>query len=384
MTSDYYDPDEPMNRTPPLVAAVPKYAVDEDPPPFVRNGEFPRVRQGNARSFPPIARDDPLEVSPKRGRPRDLDHYRRNGPAAPPIPPVQEAKEEQKDSTTAATPSTSADKEPNPRSPGHKTTLPPILPSNPSLESPPQRRRFPSIHAPPLPNLLPPHERRASLDRPVLNPPTEVKSRFSVPSLQPLPSIHSPPSSSAATSPETVNNTPLPSISALGLNKSDVSASPYNAFSPLSYAGPGVPTPRESPLDRHLPSLIPPSPYTHYSPVSALSAKDASNNPSPASQPATWRTPTSAVAPTALPPPPPPAPSEPPVPQSPYEMSPVTAKSPATNYPTPTEQIAPGVAGQSTFSANMMANGVPTGVGHYKCEHPGCTAAPFQTQYLLK
>ena len=26
----------------------------------------------------------------------------------------------------------------------------------------------------------------------------------------------------------------------------------------------------------------------------------------------------------------------------------------------------------------------PHGVGGFKCEHPGCSAAPFQTQYLLK
>lgn len=344
-----------------------------------------------------IARDSPLEISPKQSRGRVFDPSVWDHPPAPPsiklVPETKEVQPKDQSSPIATSPSAldSSEPTPKPQSPETNTPLPRILPLNSSLGSPPQHRRFPSITAPSLPNLLPPHERRASLDHPP-NPPPELKPRFSVPSLQPLPSIQSPPSSSAATSPETANNTPLPSISALGLNKSDVSPSVYNSFTPLSYASPGVATPRESPLDRQLPSIIPPSSFAHYSPVSAISNKDASNNPSPASQPTSWRTPASAVTPAGLPPPPPPpalppppAPSEPPVPQSPYDMmSPMTAKSPATSYPTPTEQMGPGVGGQTTFSANMVPNGVPTGAGHYKCEHPGCTAAPFQTQYLLK
>lgn len=400
------------------------YGLDEPRPPFVPEGESPKcdddkgtdqrshrkplfpeassqthhgdrlLMQYLAPDRPDVAEEaakHPLQEL-KRSRVVDSDQNRGKCPPLASIKPPEAIKDPVMDfsTPTAISPRTVDTPFPKPQSPEGKTPLPPILPLNSSRDSPPQRRRFPSLTSS-LPNILPPHQRRASSDRSVPNPPAQLKQRLSVPSLQPLPSIQSPPSSSAATSPETASNTPLPSISALGLNKSDVApnANPFG-FSQVHYGPPGIATPRESPLDRQLPSLLPPSPYNHFSPVSAISAKDVSNNPSPASQAPTWRTPTSTTTPAGLPPPPPPppplppAPSEHTIPQSPYEMSPMTAKSPATSYPTPTEQIGPTVGGQSTFSANMVHNGVATGAGHYQCDHPGCTAPPFQTQYLLK
>lgn len=61
----------------------------------------------------------------------------------------------------------------------------------------------------------------------------------------------------------------------------------------------------------------------------------------------------------------------------------MTAKSPATSYPTPTEQVGVCMGDRHPLAVSTpQANGGP--VGSYKCTHPGCTAAPFQTQYLLK
>jgi hypothetical protein len=67
-------------------------------------------------------------------------------------------------------------------------------------------------------------------------------------------------------------------------------------------------------------------------------------------------------------------------------MSPMTAKSPATSYPTPTEQIAPTPPSgeRAAFNAAPQPPNGITVPGSYKCTHPDCTAAPFQTQYLLK
>lgn len=212
----------------------------------------------------------------------------------------------------------------------------------------------------------------------------DLKNRISLPSLQSL----SPPSSCAAASPENGNgngnNQVLPSIhSALsGLSPSDF-PSRLNGISPYSYP-PSASSQNDSPHDRQLPRhFYPhqmPSPFSHLSPVST---KDASNNPSPSSY---WRP---SVPPALPPPPPPPPPASQPAetPKSiptPYEMSPMTTTSPATSYPTPTEQLAPTppAGDRVVFSAAPQPNGV-TGSGSFKCTHPGCTAAPFQTQYLL-
>ncbi|PYH50017.1 uncharacterized protein BP01DRAFT_12533 [Aspergillus saccharolyticus JOP 1030-1] len=108
------------------------------------------------------------------------------------------------------------------------------------------------------------------------------------------------------------------------------------------------------------PPQVPPSPYSHLSPASS---KELSTMPSPASQSPYWRV------------------KEIPYLASPYEVAPSTVKSPATSYPTPTDQTPTGTCDRQ-FNPPAHTNG-PVTAGTYKCRHPGCTAPPFQTQYLL-
>ncbi|OKO92769.1 hypothetical protein PENSUB_12754 [Penicillium subrubescens] len=63
-------------------------------------------------------------------------------------------------------------------------------------------------------------------------------------------------------------------------------------------------------------------------------------------------------------------------------MSPMTATGPPPSYPTPTEPVSPilGSINRTPLSSTTRAEAT----GSYKCTHPGCTAAPFQTQYILK
>jgi hypothetical protein len=63
-----------------------------------------------------------------------------------------------------------------------------------------------------------------------------------------------------------------------------------------------------------------------------------------------------------------------------YEPSPSAVKSPATSYPTPTDQTPTGE--RPPFNAGPPPT-APVPPGTFKCRHPGCTAPPFQTQYLL-
>ncbi|KAB8070281.1 hypothetical protein BDV29DRAFT_36920 [Aspergillus leporis] len=112
------------------------------------------------------------------------------------------------------------------------------------------------------------------------------------------------------------------------------------------------------------PPQVPPSPYSHFSPAST---KELSVVSSPASQNSYWR---------------PSLKSEIPYIASTYDIAHSTAKSPATSYPTPTDQTPGGHCERTSFNPNPQPNGVvPT--GSYKCRHQGCTAPPFQTQYLL-
>ncbi|KAJ5905400.1 uncharacterized protein N7473_002316 [Penicillium subrubescens] len=54
---------------------------------------------------------------------------------------------------------------------------------------------------------------------------------------------------------------------------------------------------------------------------------------------------------------------------------------PPPSYPTPTEPVSPilGSINRTPLSSTTRAEAT----GSYKCTHPGCTAAPFQTQYIL-
>ncbi|KAJ5106171.1 hypothetical protein N7456_002846 [Penicillium angulare] len=464
MTSDTYDSDDVMNRSPQLVAQKINYGLENERPPFVSKedecakGTPDRSRKTHHTETPIATRygdgvlmrflapdqpeialhaeQHPLDWSPKQQAqqgnrfqppphpPPPKDHPPFNFEAnTPKLPPLQPAITATTTTTTTTTPSTISITTTTPAtitSPGKEVkledattikspptyrapTLPPPVPSQEVIKPPgftsPRRPRLLSLTAPPVTTIsvpLGPDHRRASTSE-GFSPPdsrhnSDLRPRISLPSLQSL----SPPSSVGGPSPDTgsCHNQTLPSIqSALGPELS----SRINGFSPATYSYPPSASSRnDSPHDRQLPSIlphqIPPSPFSHFSP---LSTKDISNNPSPASQPSFWRTPTSAVSvvPSLPPPPPPSLPPPPPPPQSsdahnhnpptPYDMSPMTAKSPTASYPTPTEPVAPTAGDRASFSSHPSPNGGITSIGSYKCTHPGCTAPPFQTQYLL-
>jgi hypothetical protein len=69
---------------------------------------------------------------------------------------------------------------------------------------------------------------------------------------------------------------------------------------------------------------------------------------------------------------------------SPGEPSSQVGDSPSTDHPTPTEQRG-GIKVErlSLINGHPQPNEPHNSTG-YKCPHPGCTAQPFQTQYLLK
>ncbi|PKX89695.1 uncharacterized protein P174DRAFT_464108 [Aspergillus novofumigatus IBT 16806] len=111
------------------------------------------------------------------------------------------------------------------------------------------------------------------------------------------------------------------------------------------------------------PPQVPPSPYSHLSPASS---KGMSAVSSPASQQQSqWRHTRSDITYLTTPH---------------YEPSPSAVKSPATSYPTPTDQTPTGE--RAPFNPGPPPT-APVPPGTFKCRHPGCTAPPFQTQYLL-
>ncbi|KAJ6037336.1 hypothetical protein N7540_001615 [Penicillium herquei] len=428
MTSDIYDSDDAMNRSPLLEPQKINYGLDADRPPFASNEaectkgtdnrsrklhqtDTPmQTRYGDgvlmrfmAPDLPEVAlhaEQHPLELSPRQSQKeekvRPKDHPPVKFESKPPLLP-----------TITTSPKRDRVKVEDPKSPPQPihppTSLPPPLPfqdSKPSFSSP-RRPRLLSLTAPSPPSIsfgsLGSDHRRASTSEGFspqdLKSNAELRSQLSLPSLQ---SLQSPPSSVGGPSPGACHTQTLPSLkSTLGPEFT----SRINGFSPASYSSYplSASSRNDSPHDRQLPSIlpqhIPPSPFSHFSP---LSTKDISNNPSPASQPSFWHTPTSAVSTVpslpppgppskSLPPPPPPPSSDTHQPATPYETSPLTAKSPTASYPTPTEPVAPTAGGErSSFSSHPSPNGGSiSGIGTYKCTHAGCTAAPFQTQYLL-
>ncbi|RDW70823.1 uncharacterized protein DSM5745_08334 [Aspergillus mulundensis] len=137
---------------------------------------------------------------------------------------------------------------------------------------------------------------------------------------------------------------------------------PYSLPSVAAVSPPSArvdPSPRELYRAPLMPSKIPPSPYSHLSPASTQAISAVS---SPASQQPYWRTVKA------------PYPYDPP--------STVSNRSPASNYPTPIERASTGACEPGAFTPSSQGSTAgPTGT--FKCSHPGCTAPPFQTQYLL-
>ncbi|KAL4884335.1 hypothetical protein BJY04DRAFT_215304 [Aspergillus karnatakaensis] len=143
---------------------------------------------------------------------------------------------------------------------------------------------------------------------------------------------------------------PLPPVTAVSPPLTRVDPSPREPFR----LAPLVPPAQLQP------PKIPPSPYSHLSPASSQAISAAS---SPVAQPNYWRN-----VPKA------------PAPYPPYDP-PSTSRSPASSYPTPIEHTPAGTCESSAFTPSSQSSVPQTGT--FKCSHPGCTAAPFQTQYLL-
>lgn len=200
-----------------------------------------------------------------------------------------------------------------------------------------------------------------------------------------LPALHSSPRSASVKSPDTQT---LPSLQAALGDQLSVMPPPMDRSArvsgPPSYRHrssiPGASPPlarldviRERQMSGpNPPSAVPLSPFSHVSPSSVSEATNAST---PASQISAWR-------PTLK--------SDLQYITSSYEASPLSSQStqsPATGYPTPSEQITAGsperlpplLFAHTTSQANASAPSTT-----YTCTYPGCTAAPFQTQYLLR
>lgn len=178
------------------------------------------------------------------------------------------------------------------------------------------------------------------------------------------------------------NTKSLPSIhSALGLSPPEFSSAQISGLpSPPRYSHQQFATSRsKNPHERQLPSLLPQAPPSLPSYRSPISIKVKSTNASPVSQPSFWRTPTSAVSIELQRPLPPPSDPN-------HHASSTTAKTPATSYPTSTEPVAPAARQWTPFSLHPSPQdgSAISNIGSYKCTYPGCAAAPFQTQYLLK
>ncbi|KAJ5824644.1 hypothetical protein N7447_006984 [Penicillium robsamsonii] len=362
-----YDSDGAFNGSPPMEAIKPNYGEKEPSlPPFVstkKDADAPGSRKPNqpepqsstregdrvlmgflAPNHPEIAmaaRNSPLEPLPGNiktyRQPPDFDprDSKRSNPFERGVPPLKESLE------------VLAGSEPNP------VPLQPQPDVEIKNETPPVR----------LQSLSGPSQRPHGLSYLKTTPEHEPPI--------PLPSLKlSQPSSGPglATSPDSSKKQTLPPIHKAISELSDFGPPPPNTMAspfPFSSCPTSTTSGNDSPFDRAFPGKfsIPASPYSHFSPVSM---KDSSTHPSPASHSSFWRGPPHSEMLSV---------------QTPYEPSPMAAESPATSYPTPTEHVGAGMGDRHSVAASTQANGGP--VGSYKCTHTGCTAAPFQTQYLL-
>ncbi|KAH8700644.1 hypothetical protein BGW36DRAFT_291250 [Talaromyces proteolyticus] len=184
-------------------------------------------------------------------------------------------------------------------------------------------------------------------------------SPSSMPAQEILPALQSPPHS-AAGSPE--NSQILPSMNTVLRDLSSVAPSPFSVSAASPPIMPASVRQRQMSGPLPPPSLTPsqmPTPYSHSSPTSMKDMTGVS--PAPHSQYA-YR--------------PPGLKSEMSNMSFLSESTPMAApagKSPINSYPTPTET-------KPTEEGSEVA---VAGGNVYKCQYPGCTAAAFQTQYLL-
>ncbi|KAJ5557679.1 hypothetical protein N7513_003265 [Penicillium frequentans] len=385
MACEIYVSEEANNRSPQLVPQKINYAVEDELPPFASDnkcdkecmtvptdsqlerccgdGALTRIMGLDNLEVATRAEQHPLDWSPKQNKTQDLDRIPKDlrspvfkfksMPATCPRIVTPILKKEYKEGSLRPLWRTLPPARPLPRS---QIKLFPAASSSPSLAA---------ISTDPPTNLVP-HgiistAERLSSDskRP------DLKTCISLLSLQSLAPL------------DTGSNTKsLPSIhSALGLSPPEFSSAQIS----------GLPSPlfatsrSKNPHERQLPSLLPQAPPSLPSYRSPISIKVKSTNASPVSQPSFWRTPTSAVSIELQRPLPPPSDPN-------HHASSTTAKTPATSYPTSTEPVAPAARQWTPFSLHPSPQdgSAISNIGSYKCTYPGCAAAPFQTQYLLK
>ncbi|KAL1970492.1 hypothetical protein VTN77DRAFT_4136 [Rasamsonia byssochlamydoides] len=405
MTSDVYDSDDALNRSPRLQPQVIKYGPEEQLPPFLHKqstsgeggGDSPSS-QGSSPGGSRKKRRQPVKPQSSLGdgvligfldpnrpdiariaaeEPLVVDSSDDDNERTVPVKPNHYHQKSESSRTTseaalgqAAAKALSLIPDDTPAAGGKPAPFDhgPLLPSIDQLttenRSPrPSHRQQPSLG---------PTTEKASEDTLATSPLGKFAISPSDRSPQELlPALQSPPQSAAGGSPE--NTQSLPSLqSALGeLTEAPRrnSSGRINGIPPFPSISAASPPPLPRTVlgrERQLSGPCPPpptqmpSPYSHVSP---MSSKDLAGL-SPASQSSYWR-------PQGL---------KPDLAHmtSPYDASPrgpQSIKSPAAGYPTPTDlrpDERPALSGPSPPSGPM-----------YKCMHPGCTAPPFQTQYLL-
>ncbi|CAI7595182.1 unnamed protein product [Penicillium glandicola] len=372
-----YDSDDAFNQSPPMEAIKPNYGEKEtSPPPFVssiKKDAGPRkpnqlepqssTREGDRVLMGFLAPNNPEIAAAARISPLELKNYKQ--------PPDFDPRDQKRSNPFARDELRL------------KESFPLVEPEAGSASYKDTKKKPPLVELKPVPAqptlpTLPDVVVKKEVQRERLQPFSEPSPRTlhhlqtSTPDIKPqLPSLKLLQSSGSCfeKSPDSSNKQTLPSIDKALSALSDFGPPPLNTMSspfPFSSCPTSTTSGNDSPFDRSFPGKfsIPASPFSHFSPVSM---KESSTHPSPASHSSFWRGP--------------PQPEMLSV-QTPYEPSPMAAKSPANSYPTPTEQVGASMGDRHSLAASTpQANGGP--VGSYKCTHPGCTAAPFQTQYLL-
>ncbi|KAL1846194.1 hypothetical protein Plec18167_002302 [Paecilomyces lecythidis] len=425
MQPDTYDSDDACNRSPPLEPQKINYRLEESLPPFVRK-RSPSPKGGGQNDPDRGSPSGPSRKNDHKPPPQSylaeavlISHLAPNRPDIAnafrehPLDPEWPDNEDMQDKPTKET-RTGTITNPQPEADLAAKALS-LLPGelqktydeNPPMKtdvSPPalfpndkEKTRGVSEHndsrikAEPLsPRILEPKHRHSIASENKI-PDDTLKTtplgKYAIPASsrsaqELLPALQSPPQSISANSPE--NPQSLPSLqSALGEqlleappkdHPNRINNGPPHNLPPIPASSPTLNRSvmgHERTLSGPLPPPQIPSPYSHVSPAST---KDMSAMSPPSSQPPYWRT-ASTVKP------------EMPYMTSPYENSPhmpQAVNSPATSYPTPTEPKTINESERSIYpSAPAQSNG-PVPAGSFKCSWPGCTAPPFQTQYLLK
>lgn len=194
-----------------------------------------------------------------------------------------------------------------------------------------------------------------------------------------LPAFQSLPQPSSVNSPTTI----LPSLKAtfpeeLSETRLKDQSSWFNGTSPLPLATSSPPFPlsplecgRRPPEQFLQPPLSSGKPYIHISPANSQTLSTISSTPSTApSQQSPWHLSSRSERSFTI---------------SSGDSSSQLAETPTSaGYPSPNESRQSFAIEQTLSEEKMLEPGEPAGAGGFKCSFPGCTAAPFQTQYLLK